>query len=140
MRSVCCRSQLLCLQVLTPRPPLCRSKEGERKPCSWFSRFPHSRSLADGDLPSLAGAVPIAMLSGCNPCHLLECNPYLLILSLLTRRVRYFLCLDTKKVTKEKSRLQIILGRLFLGLLTQYNSPAKAGSDSIAYFGPPQQA
>jgi hypothetical protein len=34
----------------------------------------------------------------------------------------YFLCLETKKVTKENSRLQIILGLLFFGLLTQYNS------------------
>jgi hypothetical protein len=35
---------------------------------------------------------------------------------------RYFLCLETKKVTKENSRLQIILGLLFFGLPTQYNS------------------
>jgi len=34
----------------------------------------------------------------------------------------YFLCLDTKKVTKERSRLQIILGFLFFVLPTQYNS------------------
>jgi hypothetical protein len=34
----------------------------------------------------------------------------------------HFLFLDKKKVTKEKSRLQRILGRLFFGLPTQYNS------------------
>jgi hypothetical protein len=34
----------------------------------------------------------------------------------------YFLFLDKKKVTKEKSRLQIILGLLFFSLPTQYNS------------------
>jgi len=34
----------------------------------------------------------------------------------------YFLCLDTKKVIKEKSRLQNILGFVFLSLPTQYNS------------------
>ena len=34
----------------------------------------------------------------------------------------YFLCLETKKVTKENSRLQIILGLLFFSLPTQYNS------------------
>jgi hypothetical protein len=34
----------------------------------------------------------------------------------------HFLFLDKKKVTKEKSRLQIILGLLFFGLPTQYNS------------------
>jgi len=39
----------------------------------------------------------------------------------------YFLCLDTKKVNKENSRLQRILGRLFSGLLTQYNSTAIGG-------------
>src|SRR5664280_2304551 len=41
---------------------------------------------------------------------------------LLTSRVCYFLCLETKKVTKVNSRLQIILGLLFLSLPTQYNS------------------
>jgi hypothetical protein len=35
---------------------------------------------------------------------------------LLAQRRCYFLCLDTKKVTKEKSRLQIILGLLFFSL------------------------
>ena len=35
----------------------------------------------------------------------------------------HFLFLDKKKVTKEKSRLQIILGLLFFSLPTQYNSP-----------------
>jgi hypothetical protein len=34
----------------------------------------------------------------------------------------YFLFLDEKKVIKEKSRLQNILGFMFLGLPTQYNS------------------
>jgi hypothetical protein len=34
----------------------------------------------------------------------------------------YFLYLDIKKVTKERSRLQIILGLLFFVLPTQYNS------------------
>jgi hypothetical protein len=34
----------------------------------------------------------------------------------------YFLFLDKKKVTQEKSRLQIILGLLFFCLPTQYNS------------------
>jgi hypothetical protein len=34
----------------------------------------------------------------------------------------YFLLLDQKKVIKEKSRLQIILGLLFFGSPTQYNS------------------
>ena len=43
---------------------------------------------------------------------------------LLAQRACYFLCLDTKKVTKEKSRLQIILGLLFFSLPTQYNSSA----------------
>jgi hypothetical protein len=39
--------------------------------------------------------------------------------------------LDTKKVTKEKSRLQIILGRLFFSLPTQYNSSSPpAGGDT----------
>jgi hypothetical protein len=53
----------------------------------------------------------------------------------------HFLFLDKKKVTKEKSRLQIILGRLFFSLLTQYNSPMlRTGSNSIAYLRPPQQA
>ena len=33
--------------------------------------------------------------------------------------------LDEVKVIKEKSRLQIILGQLFFGLPTQYNSPLK---------------
>jgi hypothetical protein len=33
-----------------------------------------------------------------------------------------FLCLKTKKVTKENSRLQIILGLLFFSLPAQYNS------------------
>ena len=33
-----------------------------------------------------------------------------------------FLFLDKKKVTKESSRLQIILGLLFFSLPTQYNS------------------
>jgi hypothetical protein len=33
-----------------------------------------------------------------------------------------FFVLETKKVTKENSRLQIILGLLFFGLPTQYNS------------------
>jgi hypothetical protein len=33
-----------------------------------------------------------------------------------------FLCLDAKKGTKEKSRLQIILGLLFFSLPAQYNS------------------
>jgi len=48
--------------------------------------------------------------------------------------VCYFLFLDKKKVTKEKSRLQMILGLLFFGLLTQYNSPElRSGSNSIAY-------
>jgi hypothetical protein len=36
----------------------------------------------------------------------------------------YFLFLDKKKVTKEKSMLQIILGLLFFVLPTQYNSVA----------------
>jgi hypothetical protein len=36
----------------------------------------------------------------------------------------YFLYLDIKKVTKERSRLQRILGLLFFGLPTQYNSQA----------------
>ena len=39
-----------------------------------------------------------------------------------TNYVCYFLCLETKKVTKESSRLQIILGRLFFSLPTQCNS------------------
>ena len=34
----------------------------------------------------------------------------------------HFLCLETKKVTKESSRLKIILGLLFFSLPTQYNS------------------
>jgi hypothetical protein len=34
----------------------------------------------------------------------------------------YFLFLDKKKVNKEKSRLQIILGQLLFSLPTQYNS------------------
>jgi hypothetical protein len=34
----------------------------------------------------------------------------------------YFLFLDKKKVTKEKSSLQIIFGLLLFGLPTQYNS------------------
>jgi hypothetical protein len=43
--------------------------------------------------------------------------------------ISYFLCLDAKKVSKERSRLQIILGLLFFGLRTQYNSLSRfAGS------------
>ncbi len=60
---------------------------------------------------------------------------------LLTPNRSYFLCLETKKVSKENSRLQIILGFLFFSLLTQYNSssPPVSGSssNSIAYLGPP---
>jgi hypothetical protein len=41
---------------------------------------------------------------------------------LLAANPCHFLFLDKKKVTKEKSRLQIILGLLFLVLPTQYNS------------------
>jgi hypothetical protein len=41
---------------------------------------------------------------------------------LLASNPCHFLCLETKKVTKESSRLQIILGRLFFSLPTQYNS------------------
>jgi hypothetical protein len=39
-----------------------------------------------------------------------------------TKNLYYFLCLETKKVIKENSRLQIILGLLFFSLPTQYNS------------------
>ena len=42
----------------------------------------------------------------------------------VTPNPSYFLYLDIKKVTKERSRLQIILGLLFFGLPTQYNSQA----------------
>ena len=61
-----------------------------------------------------AGAVPKAM----------GCNPWLVFCSVLLLAINpcYFLCLDTKKVTKENSRLQIILGLLFFGLPSQYNS------------------
>jgi hypothetical protein len=61
-----------------------------------------------------AGAVPKAM----------GCNPWLVFCSVLLLAINpcYFLCLDTKKVTKENSRLQIILGLLFFSLPTQYNS------------------
>ena len=53
----------------------------------------------------------------------------------------YFLFLDKKKVSKEKSRLQIILGLLFFSLPVQYNSPElRSGSNSIAYLRPTQQA
>jgi len=41
---------------------------------------------------------------------------------LFARNQCYFLCLETNKVTKENSRLQIILGLLFFRLPTQYNS------------------
>ncbi len=50
---------------------------------------------------------------------------------LIARRTCYLLCLDTKKVTKEKSRLQIILGLLFFGLPTQYNSPRQGGAQTV---------
>jgi hypothetical protein len=48
-------------------------------------------------------------------------------MELMKKRLRMetvcsFLCLDAKKGTKEKSRLQIILGLLFFSLPTQYNS------------------
>jgi hypothetical protein len=45
-------------------------------------------------------------------------------MELMKKRLRdyYFLCLDAKKVIKEKSRLQIILGLLFFSLPAQYNS------------------
>ena len=48
-------------------------------------------------------------------------------MELMKKRLRMetvcsFLCLDAKKGTKEKSRLQIILGFLFFSLPTQYNS------------------
>jgi hypothetical protein len=46
----------------------------------------------------------------------------IMFIFLLAQRACYFLCLDTKKVTKERSRLQIILGLLFFSLPTQYNS------------------
>jgi hypothetical protein len=53
----------------------------------------------------------------------------------------YFFVL-IQKSNQKKSRLQIILGLLFFGLPTQYNSRAAdaAHSDSIAYIMPPQQA
>ena len=38
------------------------------------------------------------------------------------RKACYFLCLETKKVTKENSRLQNILGFMFFGMRTRYNS------------------
>jgi hypothetical protein len=62
---------------------------------------------------------------------------------LLAQRTCYFLCLDTKKVTKEKSRLQIILGLLFFSLPTficsffarPKNEPKKgAGNDNFNLF------
>jgi hypothetical protein len=40
----------------------------------------------------------------------------------LPKNIHHFLFLDKKKVIKEKSRLQIILGLLFFVLPTQYNS------------------
>jgi hypothetical protein len=54
--------------------------------------------------------------------YLLKTNIGFLFISFAPRNPCYFLCLDTKKVTKVKSRLQIILGLLFLFLPTQYNS------------------
>jgi hypothetical protein len=50
----------------------------------------------------------------------------------------YFFVL-TQKSNQKKSRLQIILGLMFFTLPTQYNSPAKAESNSIAYIKPSQQ-
>jgi hypothetical protein len=57
-----------------------------------------------------------------NVCYFL-CLENIFVHFLLASRVCYFLCLETKKVTKENSRLQIILGLLFFSLRTQYNSP-----------------
>ena len=55
----------------------------------------------------------------------------------------HFLCLETKKVTKENSRQQIILGRLFFRLAhaiqLALHLPVDR-SNSIAYFIPSQQA
>ena len=61
------------------------------------------------------------LLPATNPCYFL-CLEFTSVHFLLATNPCYFLCLDTKKVTKENSRLQIILGLLFLSLPTQYNS------------------
>jgi hypothetical protein len=70
-------------------------------------------------------------------------SAWLIVHFLLAQRTCYFLCLDTKKVTKERSRLQIILGLLFLGLPTficsffarPKNEPKKgAGNDNFSLF------
>jgi hypothetical protein len=53
--------------------------------------------------------------------------PFILLGSFACPNQYYFLFLDKKKVTKEKSRLQIILGRLFFSLPTQYNSLSRQG-------------
>jgi hypothetical protein len=45
-----------------------------------------------------------------------------MFISFVRPKLCYFLCLETKKVTKENSRLQIILGLLLFSLPTQYNS------------------
>jgi len=55
------------------------------------------------------------------PCYFL-CLEIRFVHFLLAKEPCYFLCLDAKKVTKERSRLQIILGLLFFSLPTQYNS------------------
>jgi hypothetical protein len=55
---------------------------------------------------------------------------------LLVQRACYFLCLETKKVTKENSRLQIILGLLFFDLPTQYNSLIPFAQTVLLTLGP----
>ena len=48
----------------------------------------------------------------------------------------HFLCLEPKKVTKENSRLQIILGLLFFRLPTQYNSLVALAQTVLLTAGP----
>ncbi|MFA5818125.1 MAG: hypothetical protein WC854_02465 [Bacteroidales bacterium] len=55
---------------------------------------------------------------------------------LIAKNQYYFLCLETKKATKENSRLQIILGLLFFSLPTQYNSLASLAQTVLLTSGP----